>query len=318
MKKRTIIALIVAVALIVVGGMILVLGLSFAGEGATQTGLTEQRVVITETFDSILIETGNCAVNFEPFNGSKDPYVDLREREKTRHSVLVEDGVLKIKMTDNRRWMDYIGIFGMGWERMEMTVHLPQKQYESLRITTDTGDIQIPEALVSKEILLRSSTGDIDCEGTAIDLLDCMTSTGDLFVRDGAPVLTKLQSSTGDLSVSGSMGKQIHMKTSTGEVNAENVETQSFTCSSSTGEVELERVLVEDYLQVFTTTGDVGIEDCDAGRVNIKTDTGDVNGHFLSPKWFDAHSDTGNVMVPDGRDGGECRIQSDTGNIHFK
>lgn len=108
------------------------------------------------------------------------------------------------------------------------------------------------------------------------------------------------------------------MTTNTGELNAENVTAETFTCSSDTGEVELEWVNATDSLQIRTTTGDVGIENCDAGRVDIETDTGDVSGHFLTPKWFSAKSDSGNVKVPNTPEGGECRIESNTGDIHFE
>jgi DUF4097 and DUF4098 domain-containing protein YvlB len=69
---------------------------------------------------------------------------------------------------------------------------------------------------------------------------------------------------------------------------------------------------------VFTDTGDVEIENSDAGTVNIETNTGDVSGNFLTPKWFSAFSDTGDVTVPNTPKGGECRIQTDSGDIYFK
>lgn len=316
MKKGTIIALIVAAALILTGGIILVLGLSFAaGSEDSVTMLTESEHTIPEAFDSVLIDTEDCNVNFVLFEGAADPHVIIRERERTSHSVLVEDGTLKIRMVDNRQWTDHIGV---NWESMEMTVYLPQKEYESVRVTTATGDIKLPEVISAREMVLRSDTGNIRCEGAAADLLDCMTTTGDISVRGSAPVTTKLQSNTGDLDISGSESKEIHMTTNTGDVDAENVTAELFTCSSDTGEVELEQVIAADYLQIRTTTGDVDVESCDAGKVDIETDTGDVSGHFLTPKWFSAFSNTGNVNVPNTPEGGECCIQSDTGDIHFE
>ena len=53
MKKRTIIALIVAVALIITGGLILVLGLSFAGDSTRKSELIRQEITIQEGFDNI-------------------------------------------------------------------------------------------------------------------------------------------------------------------------------------------------------------------------------------------------------------------------
>lgn len=319
MKRRTIIALIMAVALIITGGMILVLGLSFAGSGTRESELIRQEITIQESFENVSIDTQDCDVRFAMFSGRDDCMVEIRAYEKTKHSAVVEDGTLKIKMIDERKWTDYVGIFHFGrTETMAMTVYLPAAEYDSLQVRTETGDITLAQEPVFREALLRSDTGEISCTGVSGDVLDCMTSTGDISVQNSAPTLTKLQSNTGDIKISAVASDEIHMTTNTGDVDAENATALLFTCSSDTGEVELEKVTAEDYLQVFTTSGDVEIDGCDGGKVNIKTETGDVSGHFLTPKWFSAHSDTGNVRVPNTPEGGECCIQSETGDIHFE
>ena len=321
MKKGTIIALIVAFLLILTGGMILVMGLSYAGDSAQESKLTQQEMTVKESFDSIHIDTADCDVNFAMFSGRDDCMVAFREMDGVNHSVVVEDGTLKIKMTDDRKWTDYVGVFHVFGqsESMEMTVYLPAAEYDSLQVKTETGDITLTQEPFFREVMLRSDTGDISCVmGVAGDLLDCMTSTGDITVQNSAPGSIKLQSNTGDLKVSVVAVDEIHMTTNTGEVDAENVNVQMFTCQTDTGDVELEQVLAEDYLQVFTDTGRVEVDNSDAGTVNIETDTGDVSGNFLTPKWFQAYSNTGDVQVPHTRDGGECRIQTDNGDIHFE
>ena len=319
MKKRTIIALIVAGVLIIAGGMLTVLGLSFAGDSTQESELLRQEFTIQESFDAIDI-TADCDVKFAMFSGRDDCMVEIRSYEQVYHDVAVEDGTLKIQMIDERNWTDYVGIFNMfgRTESMEMTVYLPAAEYESLQIIATTGDISLAQEPFFREVVLRTSTGDISCVGVSGDALDCMTSTGDISVQNSAPNMLKLQSNTGDFKVNAVAGDEIHMTTNTGEVDAENVNVLMFTCKTETGDVELEQVLAEDYLQIRTDTGDVDVENCDAGRGDIETDTGDVSGHFLTSKWFSVFSDTGNVDVPISRDGGECRIQTNTGDIHFK
>ena len=320
MKKGTIIALVAAGALILAGILLLVLGLSFAGNRPQESKLVRQEVTIRESFDAIEINTADCNVKFAMFSGRDDCMVEIKEYDRVKHGVTVEDGILKIRMDDERNWTDHIGVFNL-WgqtESMEMTVYLPAAEYASLQVRTDTGDITILEEPSFKEMMLRSSTGEISCVGADADVLDCMTSTGNISIHNSVPDWVKLQTSTGDIQMNVVAGEEIHVQTSTGETDAENVEVQMFSCSSSTGDVELEGVVAEEYLQIRTTTGDVGIESCDAGRVDIETDTGDVEGRFLTPKWFSARSDTGNVKVPNTMEGGECRIETDTGDIHFE
>lgn len=316
MKKRTIIALIVAVALIITGGIILVLGLSFAGDGTRNSELVRGEIIVQESFDTIDIDTADCDVKFAMFSGRDDCMVELHSYEKVEHTAVVEDGTLKIKMIDKRNWTDHISIGRT--ESMEMTVYLPAAEYESLQIRTDTGDITLAQEPFFREVMLRSDTGDISCIGVDGDVLDCMTSTGDISVQNSVPNVLNLQSNTGDFAVSVVAGDEIHMKTNTGEVDAGNVNVRMFVCQTETGDVELEQVLAEEDLQIRTDSGEVGVENCDGGRVDIVTDTGDVSGNFLTPKWFQAYSNTGDVHVPHTRDGGECRIQTDTGDIRFK
>ena len=316
MKKGAIIALIVAFVLILTGGLILVFGLSFAGTAEDPvTTLTESEHSVSEPFDNILVDTEDCNVEFVVFNGEADPHVVIRERERTSHQVLVEDGTLKIKMVDQRRWQDHIGL---NWENMEMTVYLPQRQYENVRVTTATGHIQIPEVFSAKELALRSDTGRVTCKAQVTEDFTCFTATGSINAQGTSAEKIRLVSNTGKITLSNVAGKEIGLQNDTGKTEAENVTCEVLASESETGDVLLRGVLADRLLQIETDTGDVRIEDCDAGNTNIETDTGDVSGHFLTPKWFSAISDTGHVNVPSTPGGGDCRIETDTGDIHFE
>ena len=316
MKKGTIIALIVASVLILAGGTILTLGLSFADSlgQSDVTTVTQSTHTIPESFDSILIDTEDCNVDFVLLEGVSDPYVVIQERERTNHSILVENGTLKIQMTDNRSWRDFIGV---NWEQMSITLYLPQVQYASVRVTTATGHIQIQEAFQIQEARLHSDTGKIVCSAEVTDNLGCFTATGSITVQGTTAGITTLDSNTGRIHVSNATGTEFHLENDTGRTELENISCALLTSESETGDVTLRNVLVEEHLQVSTDTGDVLIENSDTGSANIETDTGDVTGHFLSPKYFVTETDTGNIVVPQSREGGECLVTTDTGDITF-
>ncbi len=295
MKKRTIIALIVAGVLIITGGIMLVMGLSFAGDGTQKSELIRQEITIQESFEAIAVDTEDCDVKFAMFSGRDDCMVELYSYENVDHTAAVEGGTLKIKMIDKRNWTDHISIGRT--ESMVITVYLPAAEYESLQVRTATGDITLTPEPFFREVMLRSDTGDISCVGIGNDALDCMTTTGDISVQNSAPNILKLQSSTGDFKVSVVAGDEIHMKTNTGEVDAGNVNVQMFTCSTNTGDVKMESVQAEDYLQVFTDTGDIRVTNSDAPDVNIETDTGDIT---VPAAWEFQ------------------RIETNTGDIRFK
>ena len=102
MKRRTIIALIVAIVLIITGGMILVLGLSFAGDSTQKSELIRQEITIQERFDNIAIDTEDCDVKFAMFSGRDDCMVEVHSYKNVKHTAAVENGMLKIKMIVKR------------------------------------------------------------------------------------------------------------------------------------------------------------------------------------------------------------------------
>lgn len=319
MKKRTVTALIVAAALIVAGVGIAAAGFAARGfdrESMSIPNQTENTYVVAEAFDSIHIDTQDCDVTFAMFSGRADTLITCRESDRVSHSVVVEDGVLKVEMMDNRKWYDKIGIF---WEDMEMTVYLPESQYQSLRVDTATGDIEVPEQFSFSDVELFSDTGEIDCAAAVAERIVGGTATGDIQIRGGGPGILNLTSDTGDIELYDiGSGGEFRLKTATGSMELENVNCDSLHTESATGEIELERVVVQTYWLALNDTGDVTITDSDAAEVSIETATGDVTGNFLSPKIFWAHSNTGKETVPDSQEGGSCRIESDTGNINVR
>ena len=280
MKKRSVIALIVAACLIVAGGMVLVFGLSFAGNANyVEPGLASQEAIISEAFDSVKINTKDCDVTFVLFKGEADTQVTVTgQPESVGHSIQVEDGILKIEMIDNRKWTDHIGVFQLfgTTESMEMTVSLPAVPYDSLQIRTATGDVQIPGVLEAREVQVRAATADVWLEGGPVETLDCMVSTGDITVRGGQAKTMKLRTTTGKLDINGVTAQELHLGITTGKTQVEDVEVTTFTHNGSTGDVKLEKVHAREYLQVFTTTGEVEVTDSTAATVNIQTTTGAV------------------------------------------
>ena len=201
MKKSSVIALIVAGVLIIAGAFLTVMGISLAKDHPRKSELSRREVTVQESFDAIDITTADCNVKFAMFSGRDDCMVELKEHDRVKHGVTVEDGILKIRMDDERNWSDHIGVFNL-WgqtESMEMTVYLPAAEYASLQVRTETGDITVLEEPSFKEMILRSSTGEISCVGADADVLDCMTSTGDISVNTGTLDKVILHSSSGDL-----------------------------------------------------------------------------------------------------------------------
>ncbi len=318
MRKSSIVWLITAVSLILLGTLLFsgaLMALNFDFGKLSTTKYETNTHSITDEFHSISISTDTADVTLLPSEDGKASVV-AAESEKMKHAVSVENGVLTIKYTDTRKWYEHIGIF---WKKESVTLYLPESEYDSLLVKGHTGSVQIPDGFLFQSIDVSLSTGHVSCSADVTDLLKLTTSTGHIRISGITAGSMDLKVSTGDVSVrSTTVTDLIAVKVSTGDLNFSGVRCVNLVSNGSTGEAELEDVIATGLLQLERSTGDVELNECDAGKIFIKTDTGDVKGTLLSGKVFITRTDTGRVRVPETTEGGTCAVTTDTGNIRFE
>lgn len=279
MRKSTMVLLIVATCLVVIGMILFAIALGINGWDFrhldTRIFETNTHPISTE-FHSILVETDTPDIRVLP-SPDRSCKVVCYETENAKHTVTAENGTLTIRLVKNQKWYDYIGI---QFESPKITVYLPEAVYESLSVHADTGDVEVSDDLTFSQIAISVSTGDIH--------LDNITA------------------------------KSITLTQSTGDVVARNVQCQQFHSTGSTGDLELHNLTASETISIARSTGDVRFEACDANEIIIQTDTGDVTGTLLTPKVFQVETDTGRVDVPESGTGGKCRIKTDTGDVQLR
>lgn len=299
MSKSAKIWLIVATVL-TVAGLVIFAGVMANYKMDFSKFVTEKQITktqeITDNFDKISIDVDTTDVEFVLSQDGKCKIV-CAEAEKLEHEAVVQNGTLTIKMTDNRRWYDHIGIF-MG--DYKITVYLPQQNYASVLIDTDTGDITLPKDFSFENIKIEGDTADVACGASVSGALGIELSTGDVKLDGITAGEINLATSTGDI--------YINRVTTTGNINVE----------TDTGDMTFKDTISLAALNVESDTGDVKIENSDAGELFIETDTGDVRGSLLSDKVFIVSSDTGRILVPESLSGGKCKITTDTGDVQIK
>lgn len=319
MKKRTIIALIVAAVLILAGLLLAAAGIAAAGfdpDSLNRVHTEERTYVVDEPFDSIRLTATVSDVSFVKTRG--DIRVVCTETEQLSYAVMAENGVLKIEAVELRDWWDYIGFFD--WAELKITVYLPEDAYAQLSVQTDTGDVSIPDSFTFSSAEILSDTGDIDSAAKiSMDLALC-TDTGDIELRGCAPENLSVLTDTGDVALEDiSTVGNIQVTTATGEIDMTRVRGKSISLESSTGDQELQDVLAENALNILSSTGEVSLLGCDATQIRIDTNTGDISGVLLTPKEFFAYTDTGDVRIAShsGTPSGQCYVNSSTGDINF-
>lgn len=316
MKKVTLIFLVVAAALILSGGGIFSVAMAVKGWDFDMLN-TSKYVSNSYTpegdFQSIAVETDTADVVLAPASDGV-LRVECYEEEKVQHAVTVADGVLSIKKHDTRKWYDHIRFFNVSTPRI--TVYLPKSAYDALTVCASTGDVEVPKELSFATVDVKLSTGDVRMYASVSETLCAKTSTGRILLEGVSAGAIELSSSTGKITLTSvECAGAMKLCVDTGKTVLTDVACKSLTSKGETSDIRLERVIAQECISIERDTGSVTFDACDAAEINVKTDTGDVKGSFLSDKIIFASSDTGKIDVPRLTSGGRCEIESDTGDI---
>lgn len=315
MKTSTRVLLTISAVLVVVGiGLVVVaLGMKHWNFSSLDGRKFETNIhEFTENITEVRFDTDTADITFAEASGSLIK-VECYEPHKEKHIVTVKNGTLSITYKDNREWYEKIALFTT--TSPKITVYLPKGEYEKLTVKEHTGDIVIPREFTFGNIIIKASTGDVECSASVTGTLEISLSTGDFSLKDMSAADMKLTTTTGKMNLTDVKTGALTMKVSTGKSVLKNVSCDSIDSTGSTGNISMENVIVSGLLKIKRSTGNVSFNGSDAGEISVKTDTGSVKGTLLSEKIFYAKSDTGKIEIPQTLTGGRCSIETDTGNI---
>lgn len=316
--NRTLKAVIVAAALIVVGAILAGCSL-FAMDGAwdaltgTSKLVTTQETVTGEFTDiHIDISWVDLELLLSP-DGTC--YYKAATYDNMFCSYAVENGTLKIRQDDNRQWHQHIGIY---WEKTYLQVYLPEDVYGQLTIQSDTSDVTIPADFTFENVTITTDTGDLTVACQVTQQLSMTSTTGDMAVRGIASQSITAAATTGDVYMQDITCNDLSVSTTTGDKYLADVQCGTLKLEATTGDSELRNVVAAGDARLESDTGDWELEGFDAANITITTDTGDVEGTLRSDKIFFVITDTGDVEVPWTTSGGKCEITTDTGDIEIE
>ena len=249
--------------------------------------------VIEESFNNINFDITTDDVNI--YLSDENKIVCVENKKVSLESKVVSD-TLFINRIDNRKFYDQ----SFNFNSFKIDLYLSCEVIQFLNIKCSTGDINIQNGFTLSNVEISSSTGSININSNI---------TNNLF----------LDNDTGNIKISNcdKMGN-IDIDTDTGNINLTNVNANKLEIETDTGDTRLTNVILKEDLNIEGSTGDVYFDGFDAANIYIDLSTGDVKGTILSSKFFVAKSNTGKVIVPQTREGGECIIIVDTGDINIK
>jgi DUF4097 and DUF4098 domain-containing protein YvlB len=318
MGKAMKIWLIIAIALVVVGAGVFTAALAACGWDFSKLSTVQFETNTysgTDRITGIRVDTDTADIRFAPSEDGQWKVV-CHEAEKMNHNVSVKDGILTIKVVDEREWYDHIGIW-IGSETV--TIYLPEQEYASLVIRESTGDVEVPKAFRFGTIDINVSTGAVRNYASATGVIKITASTGDIHVEDVSAASMELSVTTGHVTGRGlTCEGKLSVGVSTGDAQLTDVKCENFTSDGSTGDIVLKDVIATGKMSIDRSTGDVKFDACDAAEILVETSTGNVTGSLRSDKIFIARASTGDVDVPATTSGGKCQITTSTGDIRIR
>lgn len=228
---------------------------------------------IADNFKNISVNVKTADIVFVASEKAKTVVVCF-EQDNANHEVSVDNDTLTIKLVDERKWYEYIGI---NFRTPKITVYLPQGEYGNLTVSASTGDIDIKN-LSAENINLTVTTGEIEAKSiTCNGDFKTTVSTGEVELKDVSCKNLSSNGNTGDITLKDVIAEEkFAIERSTGDVKFERCDANEIFVKTDTGDVK--GSLLSD--KVFITQTDTGNIDVPktitGGRCEITTDTGDI------------------------------------------
>lgn len=204
-----------------------------------------------------------------------DPEAPIQvEGNMSRMEVFVaEDGVLKVRplRTASNQFFTFRGA-----SSQDVSLTIPARRWESVRVFTATGDVDMGDDLEVGQLTVQTASGDIDCQVKSCERAELRTASGDIYLEGNAAQL-QAETASGDVHLDGPMG-QVKVSTASGDVELSGSVWKAHVKSMS-GDVWVKSMTLPAELELSSKSGDVEVRVPDNGpfKVNASSVSGSVD-----------------------------------------
>ena len=131
---------------------------------------------IKENFKDITIIADTADIQFM-LSENTNSFVVCEEEKNANHSVIVKENTLRIKVDDNKKWYDDIGI---NLCTPKITVYLGKSEWGNISLKTDTGNILLDNIIATGKLAIETDTGNVNFEACDASEVIIETDTGDV------------------------------------------------------------------------------------------------------------------------------------------
>lgn len=248
MKKITKTLLIASLVLIVVGGGLLIAGALSGGlEQLKNTDLTsgkeyqEKRIDYDEEFNKIEINAQSYPVKILKSNDART-HVKFRTDENHNLKLGTDGDTFKIseKYESKKKvnidlsiWDELLGIDN---EKI-ICLYLPEKEYESITLNADAGDVEI-DGLKIKKLTAELKAGSFDLKNFSIESGEIKCEAGEVEVDDSTLNNLNIYASVGSIDIEKSKLKNVNLEAKLGDIDVTNCEYDGGSMRVNLGSIE--------------------------------------------------------------------------------
>lgn len=137
------------------------------------------------------------------------PSTELREDQMAQ--IQVTDGILRIRQGHKSSAGSILFNYGMLNSNFE--IYLPQRAWNTLRVTTASGDIDLEKGMEMASLTIQTTSGDLECPQIRCGSAVLETVSGDVDISGGVEEL-RLETISGDCDLSGTVDALFFRSTS--------------------------------------------------------------------------------------------------------
>ena len=154
-----------------------------------------------------------------------------------------------------------------GFRSADVELRLPCRPWESISVTTASGDVDIDrEGLEADRLSVKTASGDLNAHLAACARLEFRSASGDLDLTGTCSIL-RAETMSGDISLEG-QAEDACLKTASGDIEL-NGSVRRFSGSSMSGDVSLTSSVLPEEMALSSKSGDVEARLPDAGPFTL-------------------------------------------------
>lgn len=250
------------IVLFVIGVTGTLLSVSASGGFSLDTySVTDKEVIPAQDIQSLSVDLSSTDLTVIPTK-DKEIKVELegkiskKLKKKIELDVKESGKTLKVGLRNENQIQFNIGVLIVD---TDVTIFLPEKLFDSITLTTSSGDITIQD-LQGDGITLKASSGDIVAENSkAKETFKIDTSSGEITSKNNEAGRFEMSASSGDLLIVDQKAIEAVLETSSGEMNLENI-IGDLSAEASSGDIFVANEEVRGNIHVETSSGDIKID----------------------------------------------------------